>query len=242
MNAPFSMLRQLDRLRLAANKIKSINRNAFIGLQALTYLDISENNITSIEMESFEKLTMLKSLILSTNNLVCDCNLLWFYKWLQNYPTFYELVNVSCAYPATLHGRSLPSLDPDNFTCNETPNPRIIEEPEAMLAIIGSNITLRCVATSSSSSEMLFKWKHDNFELKSDQIRMTSIKQQLTNNTISTSELLITNVGHVHVGKYQCIAGNSYGTTYSQKIKITVACKYFFFLFRIILLNSLVPK
>lgn len=226
MNAPFSMLRKLDRLILAANKIKSINKNAFVGLQSLTYLNMSENNITSIELDAFTKLAMLNQLVLSTNNLLCDCNLLWFYNWLQIHPNFYDFVNVSCAYPATLHGTSLRSLDPANFTCNETPTPRIIEEPESMLAIIGKNITLTCVATSSSSSEMIFKWKHDNFELKSDQIYTKSVKQMLTNNTISTSELTLFNVSHEHVGKYQCIAANSYGTTYSQKIKITVACKY----------------
>lgn len=46
------------------------------------------------------------------------------------------------------------------------------------------------------------------------------------NSTIATSRLHLTNVDHTHAGRYQCIASNDFGKAYSQKFKVTVACKY----------------
>lgn len=47
------------------------------------------------------------------------------------------------------------------------------------------------------------------------------------NSTIITSRLHLTNVDHTHAGRYQCIASNDYGKAYSQKFKVTVACKFY---------------
>lgn len=46
------------------------------------------------------------------------------------------------------------------------------------------------------------------------------------NSTIATSRLHLNNVDHTHAGRYQCIASNDFGKAYSQKFKVTVACKY----------------
>lgn len=220
MNAPFQVLRKLDRLYLSENKIKSINKNAFIGLISLTHLDLAYNNITSMQSDAFLKLPKLTELVLNTTTLICDCNLLWFYEWLST--GYYANVNVTCNYPLALRGKLLQSLTKDNLTCSETPNPRIIEEPHSMLAIKEKNLTLSCSATSSSSLPMSFKWRRDNFELKDVQIDIETLKQPLTNHTVSTSRLILYNVSHTHAGRYQCVVSNNYGTTYSQKIKINV--------------------
>lgn len=45
------------------------------------------------------------------------------------------------------------------------------------------------------------------------------------NSTIATSRIRLDDVAHKHAGRYQCIASNIFGTTYSQKFKVTVACK-----------------
>lgn len=46
------------------------------------------------------------------------------------------------------------------------------------------------------------------------------------NSTIATSRIRLIDVAHNHAGRYQCIASNKFGTTYSQKFKVTVACKF----------------
>lgn len=45
------------------------------------------------------------------------------------------------------------------------------------------------------------------------------------NSTVAVSHVTLANVDHQHSGRYQCIATNRFGTTYSQKFKVTVACK-----------------
>lgn len=226
MNAPFNVLHQLDRLNLAENKIKSINKNAFVGLNGVTHLDMTANNITTMQVDAFAKMPQLKELLLNTTNLLCDCNLLWFFDWLQA-TGYQQQVDVICAYPTTLRGRTIQSLSRANLTCNETPNPRIIESPQTQLAIKERNVTLTCAATSSAPTEMTFKWKRDNVELPDDNenMRTESMREPMTNNTVTTSHLMLYNVSQEHVGRYQCIVSNSYGTTYSKKIGITVACE-----------------
>lgn len=46
------------------------------------------------------------------------------------------------------------------------------------------------------------------------------------NSTIATSRLHLRNVDHGTAGRYQCIASNDFGKVYSQRFKVTVACKY----------------
>lgn len=48
------------------------------------------------------------------------------------------------------------------------------------------------------------------------------------NSTIATSRLHLRNVDPRTAGRYQCIASNDFGKAYSQKFKVTVACKWFF--------------
>lgn len=52
------------------------------------------------------------------------------------------------------------------------------------------------------------------------------------NSTIATSRLHLTNVDARTAGRYQCIASNEFGSEYSQKFKVTVACKYLLFIKR----------
>lgn len=51
------------------------------------------------------------------------------------------------------------------------------------------------------------------------------------NSTIAVSHITLENVDQQHAGRYQCIATNRFGTTYSQKFKVTVACKLFIFIY-----------
>lgn len=45
------------------------------------------------------------------------------------------------------------------------------------------------------------------------------------NSTVATSRLHLRHVDAKSVGRYQCIASNDFGKAYSQKFKVTVACK-----------------
>lgn len=229
MNGPFNALHKLTRLYLGDNRIKSVNRNAFLGLTQLNHLNLSANNITSIQTDAFARLTHLQTFSLNTSSLLCDCNLLQFHGWLRSIGRGLVDVHVSCSYPAAIRGRPLQSLNNATFTCNETPKPRIIEEPPAqLLAIRERNATLTCSATSSAANApMQLKWKRDMVELTAAGVLVERESSVLpnTNSTLATARLRLINVDDTHAGRYQCVVSNAYGTTYSQKVRVTVACE-----------------
>lgn len=126
MFAPFASLHQLDVFYLNNNRIKSVNKNAFLGLTSLTKLDLSKNNITSIQPNTFDERSTpaLRQLLIDSKDLICDCNLTWFYEWLRDNTVRskstveYDQDSVMrCAYPASLRGRNLLDLNQHNFTC-----------------------------------------------------------------------------------------------------------------------------
>lgn len=98
--------------------------------------------------------------------------------------------------------------------------------------------------TSSSVSKMKFDDGDDDYEgddeevggeleeeneyMESDEIIATveDIEAAIPmNSTVATSRLHLKNVDAKTVGRYQCIASNDFGKAYSQKFKVTVACK-----------------
>ncbi|KAF2881868.1 hypothetical protein ILUMI_24300 [Ignelater luminosus] len=196
----FSSLNNLVNFSIASNNIKSVSKNAFKGLTSLVQLDLSNNNITSIQRNAFIEMSLLEELALNTTALVCDCNLQWFYDWLM-----LKKFNVRtiCSYPEWLRGQPLLSVPANNFTCDDLPKPRLIEEPEPeIMALKGENISLSCKAMSSAS-----------------EVVATTLDGK---NTESTSILNIYKVQRADAGKYQCVVSNKYGATYSQKSSISV--------------------
>lgn len=102
------------------------------------------------------------------------------------------------------------------------PKPRLIEQPEAeIMALKGENITLSCKAMSSEPGPMTFTWKQDNVEILNADVQIVASTLD-GKNTENMSVLRIYKVQHSDAGKYQCIASNKFGTSYSQKSTISV--------------------
>ncbi|XP_068971949.1 leucine-rich repeats and immunoglobulin-like domains protein 3 [Bombus flavifrons] len=219
INGAFDPLGQLWKLGLAHNRIKSVNKNAFTGLSSVTELDLSGNNVTSIQENAFVSMTSLTKLRMNTRALVCDCGLQWLSMWLREHS--YSDAEVYCGFPHWLQGMSLTQLHHKNFTCDEYPKPRIIEEPKSQMGIKGDNVTLVCRATSTASAPLHFTWKHDNVEM--DDVNLQINTDSVENGVTEASSILhFTNVTHANAGKYQCMVTNTYGTTYSTKAKISI--------------------
>ncbi|KYN02610.1 Leucine-rich repeats and immunoglobulin-like domains protein 3 [Cyphomyrmex costatus] len=219
INGAFSPLGQLIKLRLAHNKIKSINQNAFTGLNHVDELDLIGNNITSIQENAFLSMSSLSKLKMNTGSLVCDCGLQWLSMWLREHP--YSEAELRCDYPHWLQGMSLTQLHYANFTCDEFPKPRIIEEPASQMSIKGDDVKLICRATSTADTPLHFTWKYDNVELDDENLQ-TYLSSSESGVTEATSILYLTNITHAKAGKYQCMVSNTYGTTYSAKAKLSV--------------------
>lgn len=66
ISGAFSPLGLLWKLNLAHNRIKSINPNAFIGLNHVIELDLTGNNVTTIQENAFLPMSSLMRLKMDT--------------------------------------------------------------------------------------------------------------------------------------------------------------------------------
>lgn len=220
MNGAFSGLDQLTRLDLVSNVITSIAKRAFVGLDSLKHLDLGDNAITSIQNNAFQGMHYLQHLNLSSTTLLCDCELQWLPEWLTQ-AGFHTSVTARCAHPEWLKGKSIFEIDKEDFTCDDYPKPFIMENPQTRSTLKGSNITLICRAGSSSTSQMRFQWKKDNMIVKNPHVTLYA---NTTSGDITEyrSTFMLYNISYKDEGRYQCVITNDFGSTYSQKAKITV--------------------
>ncbi|KAM8971966.1 leucine-rich repeats and immunoglobulin-like domains protein 3 [Pelodytes ibericus] len=222
MNGAFSGLERLKKLMLQGNRIGSITKKAFSWLDALEYLDLSNNAIVSMQGNAFSHMKKLHQLHLNTSSLLCDCQLKWLPQWLTE-NNFQNLVNASCAHPQVLKGRSIFTVNPDGFVCDDFPKPQITVQPETQSSIKYSNVSFICSAASSSDSPMTFAWKKDNELLNNAEIEnYAHLRTQGGDVMEYTTILRLQNVEFSSEGKYQCVISNHFGTSYSVKAKLTV--------------------
>lgn len=122
-----------------------------------------------------------------------------------------------------------------------------MQGPTNQLAVKGANITMECIAMSpaaasfAAADELKIKWRHDNQNVREHITPAGSSGQQTvlaastetqihhnqeTNQTTIIGYLRLYNVSYESAGKYQCVVTNAFGTTYSQKFKISIGSKY----------------
>lgn len=112
---------------------------------------------------------------------------------------------------------------------DDLPKPQITVQPETQSAIKGTNVTFVCSAASSSDSPMTFAWKKDN-EILNDaeihnQAHVRSQAGEVSEVTEYTTTLQLRSVEFSSEGKYQCVISNHFGSSYSNKAKLTVNSK-----------------
>lgn len=111
----------------------------------------------------------------------------------------------------------------------------------------GSNVTIECTASSptaaslAAADELKIKWRHDNQNVK-EQDRHLFTSTSLSQNSLIATEtqiyynnsnqtsirgyLRLFNVSYESAGRYQCVVSNAFGTTYSQKFKISIGSEF----------------
>ncbi|XP_033822115.1 leucine-rich repeats and immunoglobulin-like domains protein 2 isoform X1 [Periophthalmus magnuspinnatus] len=214
----FDGMKKLNTLILQRNKIKSITKQAFEGPEELEYLDLSKNEIMSIHPEALSNME-LKVFILNTSSLLCDCHMQWLAPWLTDKP-FQTSVSAVCAHPANLLGQSVLAISLDNFVCDDFPKPHITVHPNTSVALRGNNVTLSCVASSSSDSSMSTAWRKDGEVLYDAEVHNYARYQD--GELIYTTMLHLLNVNFTDEGRYQCVVSNHFGSNYSNRAKLTV--------------------
>ncbi|KAB1263886.1 Leucine-rich repeats and immunoglobulin-like domains protein 1 [Camelus dromedarius] len=207
---------------LFGNKIKSVAKRAFSGLEGLEHLNLGQNAIRSVQFDAFVKMKNLKELHISSDSFLCDCQLKWLPPWLLG-RMLQGFVTATCAHPESLKGQSIFSVPPDSFVCDDLPKPQIITQPETTMAVVGKDIRFTCSAASSSSSPMTFAWKKDNEVLaNADMENFAHVRAQDGEVMEYTTILHLRRVTFGHEGRYQCVITNHFGSTYSHKARLTV--------------------
>ncbi|XP_063116283.1 leucine-rich repeats and immunoglobulin-like domains protein 1 isoform X2 [Cavia porcellus] len=218
----FAGLDSLSKLTLFGNKIKSVAKRAFSGLEGLEHLNLGENAIRSVQFDAFVKMKNLKELHINSESFLCDCQLKWLPPWLVS-RMLQASVTAICAHPESLKGQSIFSVPPESFVCDDFPKPQIITQPETTIAVVGKDIRFTCSAASSSSSPMTFAWKKDNEVLaNADMENFAHVRAQDGEVMEYTTILHLRRVSFGHEGRYQCVITNHFGSTYSQKARLTV--------------------
>ncbi|XP_033938621.1 leucine-rich repeats and immunoglobulin-like domains protein 2 isoform X1 [Pseudochaenichthys georgianus] len=214
----FVGMKKLNTLIIQRNKIKSITKKAFEGLDELEHLDLSKNGIMSIHPEAMSHMK-LKEFVLNTSSLLCDCHMQWLGPWLTE-NTFLQSVSAVCAHPASLLAHNVLSIGPQEFVCDDFPKPRITTHPETYEALRGNNVTLSCVASSSSDSPMTTAWRKDGEVLYDAEVQNYARYQE--GELIYTTVLHLLNANFTDEGRYQCVVSNHFGSNYSNRAKLTV--------------------
>lgn len=221
-NGVFSSLGSLNKLTLFGNKIKSVAKKAFSGLEALEHLNLGNNAIRSIQPDAFAKMKRLKELLLNSDSFLCDCQLKWLPQWLSG-KKFKSSVVASCSHPESLQSRSIFSVPADSFVCDDVPKPQITLQPETTMGVLGKDIRFTCTAASSSTSPMSFAWRKDQELLRdADMENFAHVRAKDGEVMEYTTILHLRHVTFAHEGRYQCIITNHFGSTYSNKARLTV--------------------
>ncbi|XP_048027874.1 leucine-rich repeats and immunoglobulin-like domains protein 1 [Megalobrama amblycephala] len=221
-NGAFTGLENLNKLTLFGNKIKSVAKKAFSGLEALEHLNLGENAIRSIQPEAFSKMKNLRYLHIQSDSFLCDCQLHWFPEWLVT-RGLQPGVQATCAHPESLKGTSIYQAPPQSFVCDDLPKPQITVHPVTTPAVLGKDVRLTCTAASSSSSPMTFTWRKDQETLRQAEVENFAHVRASDGGVMEYTTILhLRHVTFNHEGRYQCIISNHFGSSYSNKARVTV--------------------
>lgn len=223
----FIGLRNLKKLSLANNKILFIKKEAFTGLDNLDELNLLQNNVLEIQDEAFKFMPKLVYLYLNSSSLVCDCSMAWLKQpnVFENLP--FDFINAFCGFPEKNKGKNLKEVSLKDFVCLEnSPKPMIIFHPESKMVLERQNITLKCGVNSSSAEKINFVWKKDNHDL--ELISTNHYSSFEFNGMTQFSILNLYNISMSQSGKYQCVASNEFGITYSNRSVLSVVVYPFF--------------
>uniref|UniRef100_A0A8C1YYT8 Leucine-rich repeats and immunoglobulin-like domains 1 n=1 Tax=Cyprinus carpio TaxID=7962 RepID=A0A8C1YYT8_CYPCA len=221
----FRGLSSLQTLELDHNDISGTiedTNGAFTGLENLHKLNLAENAIRSIQPEAFSKMKNLRYLHIQSDSFLCDCQLHWFPEWLVT-RGLKPGVQATCAHPESLKGTSIYQAPPQSFVCDDLPKPQITVHPVTTAAVLGKDVHLTCTAASSSSSPMTFTWLKDQETLRQAEVENFAHVRASDGGVMEYTTILhLRHVTFNHEGRYQCIISNHFGSSYSNKARVTV--------------------
>ncbi|TGZ72439.1 hypothetical protein CRM22_002081 [Opisthorchis felineus] len=211
----------LERLDLAASTLKiHIEPGAFSGLAKLHHLNLAHNAFTDLGKQSFDGLRPEYFVRLSLENVQwdCDCQMLWFRRWLGLVPRKAMFTDShpggECATPPLFKGQSLLQLNLTDLQCAPqlvgTVPPSAELDPSSPIQVVGFsgfNLTLAC--TFISEPKMQVEWYQNSVLI---QPHWKRLKQVTDTGTKFTTSLHFTSLDNeLDTGLYRCQTANQKG-------------------------------
>lgn len=124
---PFKVLRKLKKLDLYGNNLKQIVSKSLSGLGSLESLNLGGNALATIQAGAFDHMPRLQKLSFKSLNFICDCELMWFQRWLRRYKQSavgaqVQSDNAVCGYPEELFDHQLLALSTSDLACGKCRN------------------------------------------------------------------------------------------------------------------------
>ncbi|RZF34069.1 hypothetical protein LSTR_LSTR015502 [Laodelphax striatellus] len=201
----FQDLNKLEQLYLHFNKIEKLSSGIFSDMTNLERLFLHSNKLKHISPGAFNHLDNLKRLRLDSNALVCDCEMMWLAKLLQEKRQVTQAA-ATCQFPTTMEGRSLAEINDNDFHCTK---PKITEEPRDVEISFGGTVFLTCRAEGDPQPKIV--WMRDSNELNLADPRYT-VRDDGT--------LMISPMSDSDLGVYECMAKNPAGEVKSRTAKM----------------------
>ncbi|TDG99717.1 hypothetical protein EPR50_G00197810 [Perca flavescens] len=209
----FLGLPALKRLDLSNNSIGCLNVDIFTGLTSLIRLNLSGNMFSSLAQGTFDSLVSLKSLEFQTPYLLCDCNLLWLLRWIQDRNI--AVKNTKCSFPQSLQGQLITSIRPELLTCDaplELPSFQLTPS-QRQVVFQGDSLPFQCQA-SFVAEDMQVLWYQNGRIVKADAAQGIFIEKRMVQNcSLIASALTISNIQPGFTGNWECRVRTSRGNT-----------------------------
>ncbi|KZC08465.1 Leucine-rich repeats and immunoglobulin-like domains protein 3 [Dufourea novaeangliae] len=123
--AAINSVQDLRVLDIGFNLITELPVNAFQKNPSITLLAIDGNPLSTVPEEALARLNgTLRGLSLGGRFLVCDCKLRWIVDWIKTKDlqvTSRERKPQFCGSPQKLQDKSFYNIDPDEMSCDRTP-------------------------------------------------------------------------------------------------------------------------
>merc|ERR1712136_482793 len=117
----FSNCKVLVYLELTANRIHTVQRDAFAGAPMLKSIVLSDNQLTTFQEGTFHHVKEGLSVEAYENKINCNCQMKWFKQWsdeLLSYDPSTE-IRYTCHNPARNHMKRPIEMTLDDFSCRE---------------------------------------------------------------------------------------------------------------------------
>ncbi len=188
-------LRQVRNIRLANTGFTELDGSYFSGLMNLNQLYLDDNDITTLPKNLQPIFNNLDRLVLEKNPLHCNCEMLWFRRWL--YETNVIVIGAECATPQAMDVLIVPE---ESFECSA---PSVVDITRSVNISTRDEMVLMCIVHGDPTP-------HIQWELPSGKT-ISSVPHKNQNLTMNTGILVIQSTSETDAGMYTCIATNVQG-------------------------------